>query len=564
MKPKAYSYVRMSTEVQLQGDSLRRQTEASRAYAKAHDLELVTDIDLHDIGVSAYSGDNVSHGKFGRFLKAVRAGQIQKGSYLLVESFDRISRQEPLTALESFKAIVEAGLVLVTLDDGQVYRDHIRTDQLLLSILKMVRANEESSLKAERVAKAWANKRANANSEKLTARCPSWLRLTADRSKFEIIEERAQIVRRIFNEVNSGLGVYLIVRRLNAEKVPTFTPRAKGWALSTVNKVINSPSVIGNFQPNRLVNGKRIPEGEIKVGYYPRIISDATYEAAQRIRFSRLTWPADDQKGSGGRKGKHYANLFSKLAVCSHCGQPMNYLNKGKPPKGQTYLTCSDALHNRGCPMNGRWRYDHFEDAFLKFVERLDLASLVSSEEHQSKRAERVAQLDALEGRQKILESEIKTLLETSLKMPGGSDILSRELAKRDPALAEVKASQASTRQQIAQLDEAALAYYSNPDQMSDLIARVRATRGENVFKVRALIASRLQALIKNIVLTLDYSEDEQAFEVNFRDGAHLMAFVRRGDPTEITHVIRSYADEFTVKDADGNVLDTVPMDEWE
>ena len=33
------------------------------------------------------------------------------------------------------------------------------------------------------------------------------------------------------------------------------------------------------------------------------------------------------------------------------------------------------------------------------------------------------------------------------------------------------------------------------------------------------------------------------------------MAFVRRGDPTEITHVIRSYADGFTVKDADGNVL---------
>lgn len=564
MKIKAYSYIRMSTETQLQGDSLRRQTEASQRYAEAHELELVTDVDLHDIGVSAYSGDNVTHGKFGRFLDAVRAGQIEKGSYLLVESFDRISRQTPLTALESFKAIVEAGLVLVTLDDGQVYRGNIRTDQLLLSILKMVRANEESSLKGERVAKAWANKRANADSKKLTARCPSWLRLTTDRSKFEIIEVHAQIVRRIFNEVNSGLGVYTIVRRLNAEKVPTFTSRAKGWAHSTVNKVVNSPAVIGNFQPNKLVNGKRIPDGEIKVGYYPRIISDATYEAAQRIRFSRLTRPSDGQKGSGGRKGKHFANLFSKLAFCSGCGQTMTYLNKGKPPKGQAYLTCSDALHNRGCSINGRWRYDHFEDAFLKFVERLDLASIVSSEEHQSKRTDLVRQLDALEGRQKILENEIKTLLDTRLKMPGSSDILARELTKREPALAEAKASQAGIRQQIAQLDEAALAYYSNPDQMSDLIGRVRATRGENVFKVRALIASRLQALIRNVVLTLNYNKGERAFEVDFRDGAYLMAFVSQDDPTEITRVVRSYADEFTVKDADGNLLDTVPMDEWE
>jgi len=562
-KPKAYSYVRMSTDKQLHGDSLRRQTEASRLYAEKHGLELVTDFDLHDIGVSAYSGANLHGGKFGRFMEAVKAGKIDKGSYLLIDAFDRMSRQDPMDALEPLKEILKAGLVLVTMDDEQVYRGKMRTEQLFITLGKMIRANDESANKSRNVRKAWEAKRANANEIKMTARCPSWLRLTADRSKFEIIEERAQIVRRIFNEVNSGLGVYLIVRRLNAEKVPTFTPRAKGWALSTVNKVINSPSVIGNFQPNRLVNGKRVPDGEIKAGYYPRIISDATYEAAQRIRFSRSTWPSDDQKGSGGRKGKHYANLFSKLAVCSHCGQPMNYLNKGKPPKGQTYLTCSDAFHNRGCPMNGRWRYDHFEDAFLKFVERLDLASLVSSEEHQSKRAELVAELDALEGRQKILESEIKTLLETSLKMPGGSDILSRELAKREPALAEVKASQAATRQQIAQLDEAALAYYSNPDQMSDLIARVRATRGENVFKVRALIASRLQALIKNIVLTLDYSEDEQAFEVNFRDGAHLMAFVRRTDPTVVTHVIRGYGDDFTVKDADGNLLDAFTAEDW-
>lgn len=564
MKHKAYSYVRMSTEAQLQGDSLHRQMEASRLYAEVHDLELVTDIDLHDIGVSAFSGDNLAHGKFGLFLDAIRAGKIERGSYLLVESFDRISRQEPLTALEPFKVIVEAGLVLVTLDDGQVYRGQIRTDQLLLSVLKMVRANEESSLKSMRVGKAWAEKRTKTGTEKMTARCPSWLRLTADRSKFEVIEDRAQVVRRIFNEFNSGLGVYTIVRRLNADKVPTFTPDAKGWALSTVNKVINSPAVIGNFQPHRLVNGKRVPDGELRIGYFPRIIPEATHQAAQRIRFSRSTRPLDGEKGSGGRKGKHYANLFSKLAICSHCDQPMTYLNKGKPPKGQAYLTCSDALYNRGCPIKGRWRYDHFEDAFLKFVERIDLASLVSSDEHQSKRAELVAQLDALEGRQKILENEIKTLLETSLKMSGGSDILARELTKREPALAESKAGQAAVRQQIAQLDEAALAYYSNPDQMLDLIARVRATRGENVFKVRALIASRLQALIKNVVLTLGHGDDEQAFEVNFRDGAHLMAFVNPNDPTEITRVIRGYGDEFTVKDADGNLLDSVSADDWE
>ena len=86
-RPKAYSYIRMSTDLQLKGDSLRRQGEASRQYAERHGLLLVEDIDLQDIGVSAFKGKNIASGAFGRFLEAVREGKIEKGSYLLVESF---------------------------------------------------------------------------------------------------------------------------------------------------------------------------------------------------------------------------------------------------------------------------------------------------------------------------------------------------------------------------------------------------------------------------------------------------------------------------------------------
>ena len=40
MKPKAYSYLRMSTDLQLKGDSRRRQLEASQKYADEFDLDL--------------------------------------------------------------------------------------------------------------------------------------------------------------------------------------------------------------------------------------------------------------------------------------------------------------------------------------------------------------------------------------------------------------------------------------------------------------------------------------------------------------------------------------------
>ena len=109
-RPQAYSYIRMSTDLQLKGDSLRRQLEASTRYAAENDLDLVEDIRLEDIGVSAFKGANVSGGALGRFFEAVQTGKITRGSYLLVESLDRISRQELRKSLQIFLSIIDAGI----------------------------------------------------------------------------------------------------------------------------------------------------------------------------------------------------------------------------------------------------------------------------------------------------------------------------------------------------------------------------------------------------------------------------------------------------------------------
>ncbi|HTH76980.1 MAG TPA: recombinase family protein, partial [Trinickia sp.] len=69
--PTAYSYIRFSTPEQKKGDSLRRQKELSERYAREHDLTLDTSLHLHDLGVSAFDGSNVTRGALGGFLKAV-------------------------------------------------------------------------------------------------------------------------------------------------------------------------------------------------------------------------------------------------------------------------------------------------------------------------------------------------------------------------------------------------------------------------------------------------------------------------------------------------------------
>ncbi|MBN9064138.1 MAG: recombinase family protein, partial [Rhizobiales bacterium] len=261
-RPKAYSYIRMSTEVQLKGDSLRRQTELSRKYAADHDLDFVENFGLEDIGVSAFKGKNLEDGALGAFIRAVEEGKIEKGSYLLVESLDRISRQHPYKAVPVLTALVNCGIVVVTLADRRAYRLGAGTEMdLIFSVVHLSRAHEESVMKSRRVGAAWENKRRNAGSIKLTKQAPKWLRLSSDRRSFELIPDRVEVVRRIFHESADGIGSYVICRRLNEEGIEPFG-RSTGWQKSSLDKVLKNRAVLGEFQPHRMREGHRTPEGE--------------------------------------------------------------------------------------------------------------------------------------------------------------------------------------------------------------------------------------------------------------------------------------------------------------
>jgi Resolvase, N terminal domain len=121
-RPRAYSYIRMSTPEQLKGHSKKRQLEKSIKYAERHNLEFADESQIEDIGVSAFRGDNIKYGALGQFIDAVEKGRVPAGSYLLVESLDRISRQEIVPSLRLFLQIIEAGIILVTLEDEKVFK----------------------------------------------------------------------------------------------------------------------------------------------------------------------------------------------------------------------------------------------------------------------------------------------------------------------------------------------------------------------------------------------------------------------------------------------------------
>jgi DNA invertase Pin-like site-specific DNA recombinase len=239
----------MSTDLQLKGDSRRRQLELSQRYATHHGLQLVEGFGLEDIGVSAFKGANVSDGALGQFLEAVRAKKIERGSYLLVESLDRLSRQEVLKSLDIFIGLIKRGINIVTLSDERVYTaETTKFEDLILSIAIMSRAHDESRIKSQRQSAAWAGKGSNVQARKLTAMSPAWLRLSADKKTFQVVQERAAVIRSIVEDSAAGIGSYSIARRLNQARTAPFGS-SNGWQSRPSPRSSTTAPYLANFSP---------------------------------------------------------------------------------------------------------------------------------------------------------------------------------------------------------------------------------------------------------------------------------------------------------------------------
>lgn len=491
MKPRAYSYLRMSTDIQLRGDSRRRQLEASRAYAEAEGLELAQGGELEDIGVSAFKGANVKEGALGRFVAAAEAGAIQKGSYLLVENLDRLSRQKVKHSLALFLRIVGAGITIVTLYDKRVFReDELDLDDLFMSILSMARAHDESVMKSERVGSAWKNKRGKAAAGRpMTKRAPAWLNLSEDRERYEIISERAAVVCSMFEEAASGIGMYTIVARLNASKTKTFQ-RSQGWRQSYVAKILSNRAVIGEFQPHRLVEGKRIPDGPVIEGYYPPIVEADLFFRAQHGKAQRRV-------SGKGRKGRAYANLFSRLAHCAYCNQTLQFENKGVGAKGGTYLICDGAQRRLGCPAT-RWRYADFEASLLAFVEELDLDTIINANDDATLRKAIQDERSALQGElaEKTLAAEQAF---ASLAAGGPVEFLSGKLALIDVRKKELAKLLQENAERQKTIDEMRSRLGTSREEIRELVQRLQSEPNDEIYRIRAQIASRLRSIVTGI-----------------------------------------------------------------
>ena len=358
-------------------------------------------------------------------------GKIDKGSVLIVESLDRLSRQAVLKAQNQLNRILEAGVEVVTLTDSQRYSLETISENpfsLIMSLLVMIRANEESQIKSKRLKAAWKNKRANITNKKMTSTCPSWLTLDESGENFVVDEEKAKIVKSIFDMCIDGFGIFSITRILNDTVKPI--GGAKTWHTSYVTKILHNEAVMGEFKLHHYVEGKRTPTGEVISDYFPEIIDADRFKLAQARIASR--------KNKRGAAGKTVSNLFSNICFCGKCGEKVVFKNKGKPPKGFTYLRCENSVTSSKCDCSS-WRYDDFENSFAQFVSEISFDSIFekkNSNEINDLKNELIENEDIL----LALDAEYDVLIDGLGKIPAKNEVLfDRVLAKSENLNAEIE-----------------------------------------------------------------------------------------------------------------------------
>ncbi|MFT5876011.1 MAG: DNA invertase Pin-like site-specific DNA recombinase [Clostridium sp.] len=361
---KAYSYIRYSSPQQAKGDSYRRQYAKTKKYCTENGYELDKKLSVYkELGVSGVDGDQEN---LRLFISDCESGKVEKGSLLVVENLDRLSRKAINKAMSQFLNLLDYVDIYSTQDktlysSNDEVAPNIQLMNIITSLLIMSRAHEESATKKIRLKESWDNKRNEIHKQKISSSYPHWLILSEDWKSFSLKEKESQSIRKIFELCIGGMGYSQIIRFLNGDliKYPTPSNRSKLWVRSTVTLLLSDRRVLGEMQLYTGAYRKREKYGKPIKDYYPQVIDKKLFLKAQLSLESRSI--------GAGKTGKYsFSNIFRGFLLCVHCESKMEYVDKGNTKKrSQKYLTCTNSKRGGSCTHTRHYRYEELEKIFL-------------------------------------------------------------------------------------------------------------------------------------------------------------------------------------------------------
>jgi hypothetical protein len=256
------------------------------------------------------------------------------------------------------------------------------------------------------------------------------------------------------------MGANLIAQHLNEHHAKLATT-SKGWHKSYVEKILNHPATFGAYQPCKRIGNHSEPDGDLVQDFFPAAIDYSTFKRAQDARSARYR----------KRKGRAYPeirNLFAGLVRDATHSLPMSFYWRGKELVTDSY---------RVGKRPHRIPYPRFEKAFLRFLDELDVHSILGTSDSDDLRT---AEKDVADTEAAIALSQERIDKMVNLLLDTPSDALKAKLIAEEQALKKARADLSAAQEKANNvrathrdlLDKSVV--YSKLAKATDVVTRAR------------------------------------------------------------------------------------------
>lgn len=333
--------------------------------------------------------------------------------------------------------------------------------------------------------------------------CPTWLKLSDDRTTFILVPAVVKVIRWIFRLYLDGLGCVSIAKRLNTAETPTLG-RSTCWSKAAIKYILADRRVIGEYQPRKSIRLGRVEAGSPIVDYYPAIISKDDFRKVQQRK--RIIPP--------GRTPKKTIYLFARLLKDTRDGAAIELMRRSPGCKrgGSGHLAPSNT--SVGVKPYVSFSYNAFEDCFLKATSELTLDDVLPTSD-KGKMQEKLAALDLT-----IADCDRRIeKLRKRIKDDPNLDILADDVS----ALVTKRKEAAEQRERL--LCQAAGSTDETLHDTKGLIELLAATTGPELIDMRLRLRAKLAELVKEIWVAIVPEADSRTKRtlyamIFFRSGA--------------------------------------------
>lgn len=435
MSKKVRTLLRVSSKQQLHDDDIPIQRAEAEQYI-ANRPDWIFDKEYIEKAVSAYKNNVEEREVLQEILSDARNHEFD---VLLTYMSDRIGRQEEYSFYVA--TLNGLGIEVWTIKDGQ-----LKTEEHIDKLLNYIRfwqnegESKKTSMRVRDTQKELvkAGKFVGGKAPYGYQLIPSGMVSNHGRllKKLEIVEEKAQVVRLIYNlAVHQGMGYEKIAKELNNQGIPAVT--TDKWKAGTIRSILTNPVYMGYLALNRRINHNGFIHLDRKNWIYSEeqipelvIVSQQIWEKAQEIREARKDRISASKKKSSEEYEAQYNVPFTTsgklaltgLACCGYCGKRLkngSYCNHWTTKSGEKKMAytgryiCPSKCAERSCYSQNYLEGIVFEvvENYMERLKSVDVTEEIQKMQSQQRQGVE-KELESIHKKQKALKLDIQTLEE--------------------------------------------------------------------------------------------------------------------------------------------------------